>query len=242
MSLASKVSKFLNDPSGVLRTRLRSAFELMRFRHGSDYDAEHYWRTRHETFGFDLRGVGDKTKSHEENVRLLREGEEVFLNVCRNAGVQFRSVRALDIGCGTGHFGEVLRAQGVEQYLGIDIASTLFPGLRTNLPGYDFRKLDISTQPLEGTFDLIIAMDVLQHITDDAKFRYAIANMQSHLKPGGVIVISTNLAGSGVTGDSDRPMFYMVNRPIELFRELFAGFTMSEPVRYAESSVFSLTS
>lgn len=214
----------------------------MRFRHGADYDAEQYWRSRHETFGFDLRGVGDKTKSHEENVRLLKEGEEVFLSVCRNAGVNFPDARALDIGCGTGHFGEVLRAQGVSNYLGVDIASTLFPGLRTNLPGYDFRKLDVSTQPLEGSFNLIIAMDVLQHITDDAKFRYAIANMQSHLSPSGVIVISTNLAGSGVTGDSDRPMFYMVNRPIELFRELFSEFSMSEPVQYAESHVFSLVS
>ena len=239
MTIARKISKLLHDPVGVLRTRVRTAIERLRYRRGTDYDAEQYWRTRHETFGFDLRGVGDKSKSHEENVRLLEQGRLVFLDVCRNAGVQFAGARALDIGCGTGYFAEVLRSRGVLNYLGVDIADTLFDGLRKQLPEYRFQKLDVSTLPLEGSYDLIIAMDVLQHITDDAKFRYAIANMQSHLAPGGVIVISTNLAGRGSTGDSERPMFYMVNRPIALFREVFAEYTMSEPVSYAESGMFS---
>jgi 2-polyprenyl-3-methyl-5-hydroxy-6-metoxy-1,4-benzoquinol methylase len=234
MSTFSKISKLLRNPAGVIKSRVQSLKELLRFRKGSDYDAADYWKYRHEKFGFDLRGVGDKTKSHEENEHLLEQGAEVFLEVCRAAGVQFNNSRVLDIGCGTGHFAEILKRAGVSDYCGIDIADTLFEGLLTQLPGFRFELVDVSTKQLSGTYDLIIAMDVLQHITDDFKFSYAIENMKAHLSEEGIVVISINL------GENERPSFYMVKRPLRTFQKLFPQFTISEPKPYAESHVFSI--
>jgi 2-polyprenyl-3-methyl-5-hydroxy-6-metoxy-1,4-benzoquinol methylase len=234
MNVVSKILKLLRDPVGVVKRRLLSLSERFRFRTGTDYNAGEYWKYRHQKFGFDLRGVGDISKTHEENVRLLDQGARVFLDVCHEAGVNFSTSRALDIGCGTGHFAEILNQKSVSQYLGIDIADTLFEGLRSQLPGFRFSQVDISTQQISGTYDLIIAMDVLQHITDDYKFAYAIENIKAHLSEDGVVVISINL------GENERPSFYMVKRPLKTFQKMFPGFVISEPKPYADSHVFSI--
>lgn len=208
--------------------------EWFRFTDGQDYRSKNYWEYRHSKYGFDLRGVGDKTKSHEENVMLLNVGTEVFLKVCRQANVLFKNTAVLDIGCGTGHFTNVLRQNGVQDYLGIDIVDTLFVGLYEKFPEYNFQQVDVSTEELEGTYDLIVAMDVLQHITDEEKFTFALENIKSHLSSTGTIIISTHL------GPYERKSFYLVYRPFELFEKAFPGFIISPPSKYADSFVFSL--
>jgi len=208
--------------------------ERVRFRAGSDYHHVDYWKYRHVKYGFDLRGVGNKSKSHEENVKLLEEGTAVFLDVCREARVVFESARVLDIGCGTGHFAEVLHTNGVRNYIGIDIVGTLFGGLSARLPGFQFRTVDISAEPLNGSYDLIVAMDVLQHIVNEQKFEFALQNIRSHLSPAGTVVISTHL------GSYRRDAFYLVRRPLSVFKKAFPDFSLSEPRTYADSFVFSL--
>ncbi|MFI5252316.1 MAG: class I SAM-dependent methyltransferase [Bacteroidota bacterium] len=234
MGVKNKLAKLFRDPIGVLRRRIQGLTELKRFKKGTDYKAGDYWKHRHTTYGFDLRGVGDKSKSHDENMQLLAEGSKVFLAVCREAGVDFKRSRTLDIGCGTGYFAKILLEEGVSDYLGVDIADTLFDGLRKQLPGFRFLQVDVSTQQLDGTFDLIFAMDVLQHITDEYKFSYAIENIKAHLSEEGVVVISINL------GENERSSFYMVKRPFRTFQKMFPEYTISEPKPYAESHVFSL--
>lgn len=234
MGALKKASKLLRDPLGVLKRRWTSLSERIRFGDSLDYRAVEYWGLRHGTYGFDLRGVGDKTKSHEENVRLLEEGSEVFLKVCREATVDFTNARILDVGCGTGHFAGLLRQHSVREYLGIDIVDTLFEGLRTRMPGFRFQRLDVGTEPLGERFDLILAMDVLQHIVNNRKFSFALENIRSHLNVGGTVVIST------VLGPLHREAFYVVRRPLKMFEDAFPGFTLSKPIPYADSLVFSL--
>ncbi|HEY6952015.1 MAG TPA: class I SAM-dependent methyltransferase [Bacteroidota bacterium] len=234
MSIKDRILKLVRDPFGVLRNRWTSFSEWIRFGGSRDYSTVEYWKYRHSKYGFDLRGVGDKTKSHEENIRLLEQGRRVFLDVCNTAGVTFPGARVLDIGCGTGFFAEVVRNNGVRDYLGIDIVDTLFEGLRIRCPGYLFERLDVSVEPLHGSYDLILAMDVLQHIVDENKFIFAVRNMISHLAPSGIVIISTHL------GPQRRDGFYVVRRPIEEFQRVFAEFTINKPVAYADSFVFSL--
>jgi len=234
MGISQKIGKLFRDPLGVIVRRWTSMTEWVRFRNGEGYRSREYWQDRHSKYGFDLRGVGDKSKSHEENVRLLRQGAEVLLETCRRAGVVLHSASVLDIGCGTGFFADVLRMQGVTRYLGVDIVDTLFEGLRARLPSFQFQRLDIATEPLNGAYDLILAMDVLQHIVDQKKFAFALENIRAHLSETGIVIIATDI------GPFRRQSYYMVRRPLEMFRAAFPGFAISEPVGYAESIVFSL--
>ncbi len=234
MGLANKLIKLLRDPLGILSRRWLSVSELFRFVTGGDYRVVDYWEHRHEKYGFDLRGVGDKTKSHEENVKLLEQGTEVFFETCLEVNVEFDIARVLDIGCGTGHFAEVLVRNGVKDYLGIDIVDTLFERLRVKFPGCRFQQLDVSMQPLSNTYDLILAMDILQHIVDEEKFSFALENIKSHISSTGSVIISTYI------GSYRRESFYLVRRPFEVFQEAFPDFTASKPIMYADSFVFSL--
>jgi len=53
-------------------------------------------------------------KLMKKNAILLNEGARVFLQVCKKANVNFYNAEVLDIGCGTGHFAEVLKNKGVK--------------------------------------------------------------------------------------------------------------------------------
>jgi 2-polyprenyl-3-methyl-5-hydroxy-6-metoxy-1,4-benzoquinol methylase len=140
----------------------------------------------------------------------------------------------LDVGCGTGHFAGVFRNAGVTDYTGIDIVDTLFEGLRQRLPGFTFQQVDVSTKPIPGEYDLIIMMDVAQHITDEAKFRFAMENLKSHLKKDGVIIISTMI------GPYERHRFYVVTRPMETFDTIFKDFEIGEALPFCGNLMFNM--
>jgi len=133
-----------------------------------------------------------------------------------------------------GSFCRGLEKQGSKKYRGIDIVDTLFKELRVEFPEYEFDRLDVSCQKIQGNYNLILVMDVLQHIVNKEKFHFAISNIKSSLAPSGTIVISTPL------GIFEKLSFYCVIRPFEVYHSLFPDFRISEPIRYADSYVFSL--
>lgn len=104
INLHNKFLKLLSDPIGVINRRFTYLYEKIYFRASHDYKTNAYWNYRHKKFGFNLRGVGNISLSHDENIKLLNEGSEVLIKVCRNANVNFTNAQVLDIGCGTSHF------------------------------------------------------------------------------------------------------------------------------------------
>jgi len=234
MNLGSKLLKLLKDPKGVIARRIR--WLRMKSRYGlpgGTYRAEEYWRDRHGRYGFDLRGVGDYTMSGEENLRILAEGGELFLGLCREASVDLARASLLDIGCGTGYFAGVYREAGGSSYLGVDIVDTLFEGLRESFPGFRFEIFDAGTREIPGIYDLVIMMDVLQHITDEEKFVFAVRNAQSRLSSGGTLIIATSI------GAAKRHSFYFVTRPAGTFERLFAGWRLSPMLEFSGNRMFS---
>jgi SAM-dependent methyltransferase len=95
--------------------------------------------------------------------------------------------RALDVGCGTGANGPVLAAHAPFA-IGID-ASPVPLGLRgTDERGHAARlRGDATRLPFpDASFDLVCALDVLEHLDDDAA---AARELHRVLRPGGVAVI-----------------------------------------------------
>jgi SAM-dependent methyltransferase len=93
--------------------------------------------------------------------------------------------RVLDVGCGTGANGPVLAAQG-RFTVGIDAsalpltlagATTHAARLRADAQALPFR---------DGAFDLVTALDVLEHLDDDA---VAAGELRRVLRPGGALVV-----------------------------------------------------
>jgi SAM-dependent methyltransferase len=229
-----KLWKLFSDPKGVLSRRIASVIERFRYARGGGYNAERYWAERHTKFKFDPRGVGDRYLPVEENLKQLYAGGKLLLELCTEEKINFTSARVLDVGCGTGYYAGLFQQHGCTCYLGIDIVDTLFEGLRQLLPGFQFKKLDISSVPLTGTYDLILMMDVAQHITEKRRFHFAMENLKTHLAKDGVIIISTDI------GENRRLSFYVVQRTLAEFTSTFEGYRFSTLVPFYENKIFSI--
>ena len=96
---------------------------------------------------------------------------------------------ALDVGCGAGLLAEPLARLGAT-VTGIDPASELIAAAREHAAGQglaiDYRAAAI--EDLSGSFDLITAMEVIEHTADPQQF---LNDLARRLAPGGLLILST---------------------------------------------------
>ncbi len=131
---------------------------------GDDYDASKYWHDRFSSYGVSFRAVGDEGFSEEENLRMYEEVAKIFIDVCQNQQIDFQNINVLEVGCGTGFYTKLLYELGVKKYLGVDITDVFFPALREKFPEFQFLKKDITKDTLELKFDLVVMIDVIEHM------------------------------------------------------------------------------
>jgi SAM-dependent methyltransferase len=207
---------------------------LKRFRKTS-YDPREYWSQRHRRFGLNVRGVGNCTLSENENSDAYRQAKQVFLDYCRVNGISFQGACVLDIGCGNGYYTEICSELGVTSYTGLDITDALFPALQYRYPSYRFCQLDITCQPPDSSFDLILMIDVTQHIVDDGKFSQAMRNIRDHLNDNGVFLITSWLSPRRIQRGP-----HETARPLEDYRREFPDCEFLEPVVFRDKYLFAI--
>jgi 2-polyprenyl-6-hydroxyphenyl methylase/3-demethylubiquinone-9 3-methyltransferase len=96
---------------------------------------------------------------------------------------------ARDVGCGAGLLAEPLARLGA-RVVGIDAAPELIAVARDHAEamGLEIDYRAGAVEKLEGRFDLITCMEVIEHVADPAVFVGALAK---HLASGGLLVLST---------------------------------------------------
>jgi 2-polyprenyl-6-hydroxyphenyl methylase/3-demethylubiquinone-9 3-methyltransferase len=96
---------------------------------------------------------------------------------------------ALDVGCGAGLLTEPLVRLGAS-VTGIDASPEVIAIAREHAEAMaleiDYRAGDV--QELQGQFDLVTAMEVIEHVADPSTFLKALAR---RLAPGGLLILST---------------------------------------------------
>jgi 2-polyprenyl-6-hydroxyphenyl methylase / 3-demethylubiquinone-9 3-methyltransferase len=100
-------------------------------------------------------------------------------------------LRILDIGCGAGLLSEPLTRLGA-QVIGIDpsasnIAAAKVHAVRSNLL-IDYRATTVEEMGHLERFDIVLAMEVVEHVTDVGLFLERCAAL---MKPSGIMVVST---------------------------------------------------
>ena len=100
-----------------------------------------------------------------------------------------RGKTALDVGCGAGLLAEALARLGAS-VTGIDASPEVIMVAREHAAamGLAIDYLQGDVQHLDGTFDLITCMEVIEHVADPAAFVKALA---ARLTPDGLLVMST---------------------------------------------------
>jgi 2-polyprenyl-6-hydroxyphenyl methylase/3-demethylubiquinone-9 3-methyltransferase len=96
---------------------------------------------------------------------------------------------ALDVGCGAGLLCEPLARLGAK-VTGMDASPAVIAVAREHAAAMsldiDYRAGDV--QQLEGQFDLITSLEVIEHVAEPASFMKALAK---RLAPGGLLILST---------------------------------------------------
>lgn len=97
--------------------------------------------------------------------------------------------RALDVGCGAGLLAEPLARLGAT-VTAVDAAPELIEAARAHAAG---QKLDIdyratTVEQVDEQFDLVTALEVIEHVADPRTF---IGSIARRLAPGGLVILST---------------------------------------------------
>lgn len=205
----------------------------------SSFDPRSYWEQRLER-STGLEGVGYAGLGHAFNSWMYRVRRHVFKRTVRRHAANAAAMHVLDIGSGTGEYLRCWRELGVARVTGTDLTDTAVGRLQAAFPTVDVFRMDITEGDARtaGAYDAVSCMDVLFHVVDDARFHQALQNMQRALKPGGLIFISDNfvhrddrsethfvirslaqyetaLATAGLRIVDRRPMFHLLNRPMD---------------------------
>lgn len=155
------------------------------------YEARAYWEG---LLGdeYSLRGVGYQGMSASFNRMFYRAVAVAAAAALDRAGVGAPR-RVLDIGSGTGYWIDFWRARGAGEIVGLDLTQAAVEGLRARFPAVRFEQADVGAEDLPpgiGQVDAISAMSVLLHITEEERFRRAVANLGAALVPGGVLLLT----------------------------------------------------
>jgi len=101
------------------------------------------------------------------------------------------SLRILDIGCGAGLLCEPLTRLGA-QVIGVDPSASNIAAARLHADrghlSIDYRCTTVEEMDVRERFDIVLAMEVVEHVSDVGMFLNRCAAM---LKPGGLMVVST---------------------------------------------------
>ena len=227
--------KLRHEPLSAIARGLNKQFLApRRYTRGGGYDAARYWSDRFTRYRGSLKGAGDEGLSEKENRRRYEEAARVFVEFCRSEGVDLPAARVLEVGCGSGYYTELLANLGVSSYVGFDITDVLFPELRDRFPEFDFEQGDITADKVAGTFDLIVLIDVIEHIVEDEKLSSAMEHLKGALAPGGVLVLAP------VTQRPTHHLFYVRLWSLEEVCERFPGYVVGEPEPFRAGGIVAI--
>lgn len=190
------------------------------------YDARRFWRDRFRRHGASFRGPGDDKLSEEGNRRVYEQAKVVLIDYAERAGADLRSARTLDIGCGPGFFTEALAERGVAPYTGLDITDVLFSDLSSRFPDYRFLRRDITRDRVDGEFDVILMIDVAEHIVSAEALNGALENVRRALAPGGLFLVGPLMERTR------RRLFYVRHWAMDEVGDRFHGYTRIPPVPF----------
>jgi 2-polyprenyl-3-methyl-5-hydroxy-6-metoxy-1,4-benzoquinol methylase len=203
----------------------------IRYSRGGGYDAERYWSDRFTKHGLSLRGPGNEGLTDKENSKVYEQAGREFVQLCRKEDVNFETARILEIGVGTGFYTDLVKKQGATDYLGLDITDVLFDHLAKEYPSFRFERQDIVSDQLNGKYDLIIMMDVVEHIVDKEKLSWGMENVRRCLAEDGVFVVS------GIHDRTRKRLFYVHSwSPQDILRH-FPGYRFSGPIPFRDNSL-----
>ncbi len=155
------------------------------------YTPSEYWRQLHDRR--DLSAVGQSGLSSAMNIQLYRILARNLRNFLRRHGCDRIQGDAFEVGAGTGYWIEFWRGLGAARVDGCDLVPVAVDDLNSRFgSGGRFRVADIGAETTVdfGAYGAVTCMNVLLHLTDDAKFDAALQNIARLVASGGWLLLT----------------------------------------------------
>jgi 2-polyprenyl-3-methyl-5-hydroxy-6-metoxy-1,4-benzoquinol methylase len=183
----------------ILPTRITDSMHkinLMRlerkYKGDRGYDVKRFWDDLHTKFKSDLRSVG-RYRDLDKDIAVYANSKQIFIRLCSKAGIDFKKSKVLEIGCGNGYWASVVAELGCLDYMGFDISDFAIKMAAGRFPSYKFQCFDVSEKKIQDKYDVIMMIDVTQHIVKKDKFMYAMQNIKNATKKDGYIILTSYL-------------------------------------------------
>lgn len=148
-------------------------------------DTQQFWNLRLKN-RWDVQGVGYTSLGKGFNVWMYCIRQSVFTRILRSISGK----TACDVGAGTGFYTKLLLKKGFS-VTGVDVSEFAIKRLRNTIPAAHF--LQGRAKDISGSYDLIVAMDVLFHIIDDQEYMDTVQALSRSLNVNGTLILSENL-------------------------------------------------
>jgi SAM-dependent methyltransferase len=151
---------------------------------------------------FSFEDSGPINWSSDMSEFIAETSEHHFIDIYNRAIPQYflkrhlagnHKPRIIDIGCSNGHFLSECRNHFPEsELIGSDFEKDALVECHNKNPEIPLLHFDLTKCPLpDKSFDAIVALNILEHIKDDA---LAVSQLKRLLKPGGIIVATVPAA------------------------------------------------
>lgn len=164
------------------------------------YEPREYWSSLHDreagsltAVGYPALGVGFNRVAYRRRISALRK-------VLRRLFQDAELPRVLEGAVGVGAYAPVWRERAVREWVGVDISPTAIDRVSKAHPEARFAVVDLASDPSTtdgwaelgppASFDVVTAIDVLYHLTDDTACLRAIWNLARFVRPGGALIVS----------------------------------------------------
>ena len=180
---------------------------------------------------------------HEEYERMYRFEDTYWWFVARRHLItslletqypRDGALQILDIGCGTGAMLDELSPFGT--VVGADFSPEALQFCVTRGVGADLTRADVRRLPFaDGSFDVVTAMDIIEHIDDD---KAASCEIWRVLKPGGRLFVTVP-AFPSLWSEHDEALHHHRRYTVPRLRDLFQRVGLSvDKISYTVTALF----
>lgn len=163
-------------------------------------EAAAYWDARHRREG-ELRSGGDVSFDEPTNEMFYVRRLALLLELTGQHSDPVAPLFVLDAGCGKGWFSRALARFG-HQVDGVDASDSAVAHCRTLAGGPRYHRSALADWRSPWLYDLVVSVDVLFHVLDDAEWASSLRNLASLVRLGGRLIVSDQgAAGTRVYGD-----------------------------------------
>lgn len=159
-------------------------------------DKNSYDKNYYDFYG----GIGPYDRSKEEWLLF-------FAKIADGIKEKINPKKVLEIGCAKGFLVEALRDRGIDAF-GIDISDYAISQVRSDIR--DFCSVMSATEPFKDSYDLIICMEVLEHLSDEEGYK-VIENICTHTRDV-IFSSSPSYTHPDPTHHNVRPKEYWIRR------------------------------